>query len=94
MVRIFLFERSLDEKYLPIVFSKIVHHRIMCRPMMVDVFGVVLRVLYPIQQQMNVFVKKDIIKLALTHLDEEYVKVRISCIFSVAFIFIRYFSSF
>jgi hypothetical protein len=61
---------------------------------MVDVFGVVVKVPNPIRQQMNVSAKRDIIKLVLTNLDEEYVKVSISCIFRVASIFIRYFSSF
>jgi hypothetical protein len=49
--------------------------------MMVDVSGVVLLVLHPIQQPMNVFVKQDTTKLVLTYLDDEYVKVSISVYF-------------
>jgi hypothetical protein len=55
---------------------------------MVDVFGVVVVVLDLIRLPMNAFAKMDIIKLALTSLDEEFVPVSINCIF------IQYFSFF
>jgi hypothetical protein len=40
---------------------------------MVDVSGVVVKVLHPIQQPMNAFVKEDTVKLVLINLDEEFV---------------------
>jgi hypothetical protein len=48
---------------------------------MVDVFGVVVMVLNLIRLPMNAFAKMDIIKQALTSLDEEFVPVSINCIF-------------
>ena len=58
---------------------------------MVDAFGVVLLVLHPIQQPMNVFVKTDTIKLVLIYLDEEYVKVSVNVYFMFCSHSLRYF---